>query len=85
MYIAFVYGSFHLTERHKQLNINPTQINKMMSGAQNVDPKTMGMGMTFMHETLHSTVGGGLRDAPVGSGLGPTGAVVNRMNIVNEL
>jgi hypothetical protein len=66
------------------ININPTQIGTMMSGAQNVDPNTMGMGMTFMHETLHSAVGGGLTDPPRGSGLGPTGAVVDRMNIVRS-
>jgi RHS repeat-associated protein len=66
------------------ININPNQITTMMSGAQNVDPNTMGMGMTFMHEILHSAVGGGLTDPLSGSGLGPTGAVVDRMNIVRS-
>jgi RHS repeat-associated protein len=64
--------------------INPNQINTMMNGAQNVDSKTLGFGMTFMHETLHSAVGLGVSDPPRGSGPGPTGPVVDRMNIVRS-
>lgn len=64
--------------------INPNQINTMMSGAHNVDPNTIGFGMTFMHETLHSGVGMGVSDPPRGSGVGLTGAVVDRMNIVRS-
>lgn len=64
--------------------VNPNQINSMMNGAQNVDPNTLGYGMTFMHETLHSAVGIGAPDPPRGSGPGPTGPVVDRMNIVRS-
>ena len=66
------------------ININPNQISGMMNGANNINPKTLGMGMTFMHETLHSALGGGLRDAPRGSGVGATGDVVDRMNVVRS-
>ncbi len=64
------------------INLNAAQINSFINGSTNVDSKTLGFGMTFMHEMLHSTFGGGLRDAPAGSGLGPLGKVVPIMNII---
>ena len=39
------------------LVVDGKQINSFMAGANNVDPKTMGFGMTFMHEILHTAVG----------------------------
>ena len=64
------------------INLNAAQINSFINGATNVDSKTLGFGMTFMHEMLHSTFGGGLRDVPAGSGLGPLGKVVPVMNTI---
>lgn len=61
--------------------INTTQINAFMAGANNVDPKTLGYGMTLMHEILHTAVGLSQPDA---KGFGNTGAVVDRMNIVRQ-
>ncbi|MGI6339283.1 MAG: RHS repeat-associated core domain-containing protein [Bacteroidales bacterium] len=64
------------------INLNENQINSFISGARNVDSRTLGWGMTFMHETSHSVVGGSLSDhLPQGS---TTGQVVDRMNIVRS-
>jgi RHS repeat-associated protein len=64
------------------INLDPNQISGMMNGATNLDSKTLGWGMTFMHESLHSVLGGGMRDhLPAGS---ETGEVVDRMNIVRQ-
>jgi RHS repeat-associated protein len=64
------------------INLNPQQINGFINGAQNVDSRTMGWGMTFMHESLHSALGGGLRDNL--PRLSDTGQVVDRLNIVRQ-
>ena len=66
------------------INMNPNQINNFVNGANNVDSRTQGWGMTFMHESQHSILGGGLRDVPRGSGVGPIGPVETRMNIVRS-
>jgi hypothetical protein len=66
------------------INLNVNQINSFINGANNVDNRTLGWGMTFMHETLHSYVGGGLSDVQRGSGFGPIGAVETRMNDVRS-
>ncbi len=42
-----------------QININSTQINRFISGtSSDLDTKTMGFGMTFLHELGHTNVGG---------------------------
>ena len=42
-----------------QININSTQINQLISGtSSDLDPKTMGFGMTFLHELGHTDLGG---------------------------
>jgi RHS repeat-associated protein len=42
-----------------QININSTQINQLISGtSSNLDSKTMGFGMTFLHELGHTDLGG---------------------------
>ena len=64
------------------INLNENQINDFILGAKNVDSRTMGWGMAFIHETSHSIVGGSLSDhLPVGSA---TGQVVDRLNIVRS-
>jgi RHS repeat-associated protein len=61
--------------------LSHSQINGFINNTHGVDNRTLGWGMTFMHETLHSAVGGGLRD-PASRLFGPTGAVVDKMNLV---
>lgn len=68
------------------INLVPSQINEFVSGAVGVNNKTLGWGMTFMHEVLHSNVADG---GPHGHGaeaktFGPTGVVVDRMNVVRS-
>lgn len=64
------------------INLDPKQISSFVNGSVNVDSKTMGWGMTFMHESLHSALGGGLRDnLPK---LSDTGQVVDRLNTVRQ-
>jgi len=64
------------------INLNESQINAFINGANNVDPRTLGWGMTFMHETSHSIVGGSLcDDLPQGT---TTGQVEDRLNIVRS-
>ncbi len=42
-----------------QININSTQISLLISGtSSNLDSKTMGFGMTFLHELGHTDLGG---------------------------
>ncbi len=42
-----------------QININSTQINQLISGtSSNLDSRTMGFGMTFLHELGHTDLGG---------------------------
>jgi hypothetical protein len=57
--------------------LKPSQINAFISGAKNIDNKTLGWGMTFIHESYHTTIGGGLSDAPYNSG-----PVVTKMNTI---
>lgn len=63
------------------IRLNPNQITEQIAGASGVNPATLGWGMTFMHEVLHSNVGGGLSD-PRTSTFGLTGQVVDRMNTI---
>jgi len=57
--------------------LSPSQINSFINGSVNVDNRTLGWGMTFMHELNHTQVGGGLRDTP-----GNPGPLVSQMNII---
>ena len=67
------------------INLDINQINQNISGSREVDNRTLGFGMTFMHETLHSNVaqGGAQRDFIGQTNVDVyTGPVVDRMNIV---
>ncbi|QJD95750.1 RHS repeat-associated core domain-containing protein [Mucilaginibacter robiniae] len=66
------------------INLDPTQIGKFIAGSTNIDSRTLGFGMTFLHEMFHSILGGGLVDPPLSSGFGPTGATVNKMNLIRS-
>ncbi len=64
------------------INISPTQIDKFINGANNVNNNTLGYGMTFLHEMHHSALGLGVGDD--NSKIGATGGVVDRMNIIRS-
>ncbi|WP_197286241.1 DUF6443 domain-containing protein [Pedobacter sp. PACM 27299] len=66
------------------MSLNPSQINNFISGVNGVDSRTLGFGMTFMHELTHSGLGGGLTDPSRSAGFGPTGPTVDRMNIIRS-
>jgi RHS repeat-associated protein len=68
------------------INLNPNQINSFVSGVNNVNSKTMGWGMTFMHESQHSNVaeGGAVSHGREKTTFGRTGTVVDRMNTVRS-
>jgi hypothetical protein len=56
-----------------QINLNSTQINQNITGtSSDLDPRTMGFGMTFLHELGHTDLGGNLSD-PIAITL-PSGA-----------
>ncbi len=59
--------------------LDPNQISSFVSGAMNIDNRTMGWGMVFLHESYHTTIGGNYSDAPYNPG-----PVVNVMNIIRE-
>ena len=62
--------------------LSDKQINGFISGtSSDLDKRTLGFGMTFLHEVDHSPVGSGHIDSNV---LGTTGEVVDRMNIVRS-
>ncbi|TMI89129.1 MAG: hypothetical protein E6H08_16920 [Bacteroidetes bacterium] len=65
-----------------QIYLNANQIKNFVSGVNNVDGRTLGWGMTFMHELIHSALGGGLSDSPASlpGNFGQTGATVDKMN-----
>ena len=65
------------------IRLNPTQIDQFVQGASpSVDSRTMGYGMTFMHEILHSNVGMVKSDGTITQKrtYGHTGPVVDTMN-----
>jgi hypothetical protein len=55
------------------------QIEDFINGSINLDNRTLGWGMTLMHELHHTQVGGGLPDAPFNPG-----PVVTQMNIIRS-
>jgi len=59
--------------------LSPNQINSFISGAVGLDNRTLGWGMTFLHESYHTSIGGGLSDSPFNPG-----PVVSNMNIIRS-
>lgn len=59
---------------------NVKQLEEHINGAVGVDPKTLGWGMTLMHEIQHTQLGGGLSDYPHGPN--NPGPVVRIMNMI---
>ncbi|HRK06112.1 MAG TPA: RHS repeat-associated core domain-containing protein, partial [Chlorobiota bacterium] len=66
---------------HSVVGINPFQVRDVINGARGgLDSRTMGFGMTFLHELSHTRLGGSLTDAT--SPGNPEGDVEKRMNVV---
>lgn len=72
-------ASFGVPTGTNELRLSIKQINKFINGTVGMDNRTLGWGMTFMHELHHTQVGGGLRDTP-----GNPGPVVTQMNIIRS-
>ncbi len=65
-----------------QIGLNPNQILSFVKGVQGgLNPLTMGMGMSFLHELMHTAIGGNLNDP---ASFGMTGPVVNRINTIRS-
>jgi len=72
-------GSSGVRPGSNEVRLSVSQINKFINGTTNLDNRTLGWGMTLMHELHHTQVGGGLRDTP-----GNPGPVVTQMNIIRS-
>ncbi|MCD7932947.1 MAG: hypothetical protein LUH15_17230 [Tannerellaceae bacterium] len=59
------------------IGLNASQIDGFINGSMGIDNRSLGWGMTFMHELHHTQVGGGLPDAPYNPG-----PVVTNMNTI---
>ena len=64
-----------------QVGLCASQIEDFIKNTHNLDPRTLGWGMTFLHELYHTGPGGSLKDA-----INPydTGDVVDRMNVIRK-
>jgi len=66
-----------------QIWLDPNQINAFISGTFGVDNTTLGWAMTYLHETYHTIIGGGLKDNNfLFINHNPLGEVVPQMNII---
>jgi hypothetical protein len=61
------------------IGLNFRQIDGFINGTVGMDNRTLGWGMTVMHELHHTQVGGGLSDSPFNPG-----PVVTQMNIIRS-
>ncbi len=64
-----------------QIGLSATQINNFIKNSHNLDSRTLGWGMVFLHELYHTGAGGSLSDVSDNYG---TGSVVDNMNIIRE-
>ncbi|MFZ4477822.1 MAG: RHS repeat-associated core domain-containing protein, partial [Saprospiraceae bacterium] len=65
------------------VNLSAKQISGFISGVVNLDNRTMGWGLTLLHELLHTTVFGKLKDTEVFGEIGDVEPIIN--NIRQEL
>ena len=79
---VFIVGGKHRSGTSMGGNLSRlsyTQIEEFIKNTNNLDKRTLGWGMTFLHEMHHTKTGGNLRDSNVG-----TGDVVDSMNRFRE-
>ena len=65
--------------RDDYIVLNPKQIEKFIQGTIGLDSRTLGWGMTFLHESFHTDLGGGFKDEPYNPG-----PVVEKMNVIRQ-
>lgn len=64
------------------IRLDPTQIETHIGNvSEGLNSKTLGYGMTFLHELYHSDLGGDLRDTDKEFSKGP---VVEKMNVIRQ-
>ena len=78
--IPVSYGNSSCIDNDK-IGLNARQINNFIYGAKGVDGKTLGFGMTFLHELLHTSVGLNKKDITDNIGTGP---IVDKMNQIRR-
>ena len=78
-WVSVISGKSGVVPGTNDIGLNYKQIDGFINGTVGLDNKTLGWGMTFMHELHHTQVGGGLRDIP-----GNPGPVVSQMNIIRS-
>jgi RHS repeat-associated protein len=64
------------------IRLNPNEIKGNIAGSVGVDSRTRGFGMVFMHELMHSNVGGGMTDPQ--KMFGSMGPIINRENLIRQ-
>ena len=80
-----VYGTKNSSETPhggNQVGLCALQIEGFIKNSHNLDPRTLGWGMTFLHELYHTGPGGSLKDVAID--LDGTGDVVDRMNVIRK-
>uniref|UniRef100_UPI00291C5567 RHS repeat domain-containing protein n=1 Tax=Bacteroides bouchesdurhonensis TaxID=1841855 RepID=UPI00291C5567 len=78
-WVSVIPGKSGVVPGTNDIGLNYKQIDSFINETVGLDNKTLGWGMTFMHELHHTQVGGGLRDIP-----GNPGPVVSQMNIIRS-
>lgn len=64
------------------IGLDPLQINNFVKGTpEDLNPLTLGLGMTLLHELHHSGPGGNLRDVADKTNVTATGDVVDQVNV----
>jgi hypothetical protein len=66
------------------MNLNPKDIEKEMTGAENLNKRTWGWGFAFLHEYLHTKPGGGFTDGPEEDQMNSPGPVETILNKIRR-
>ncbi len=81
MIVSETHRSHKLHASDNEIGLGFHQIENFKKGAVNVDSRTMGWGMTFLHESYHTKMGGNLSDDTSND---RRGDVVNTMNGIRK-
>ena len=79
--VVRVFGSDECSTYDNMVGMNFEQVTSAIENTHGVDKRTMGFGMTFLHELHHTSTGGGLPDT---NDINRTGPVVDKMNKVRK-
>ena len=64
------------------INLNKNEIDKRQF--ININPRTAGWGMTFLHESMHTKAGGSMSDEPNNDDRGEPGPIEEKLNTVRS-